>query len=89
VPTEHNPETGSTKLKRMILDQALQHIGIPMVLFSSETLAATDGSANPQPLVVEDAAEQAGVELSTLELFSFDAYRLQTALGETLGPARA
>ena len=85
MPTEHNPETASTELKRMILDQALQQVGIPMVLFSSETLEAGD-PGQPQPSVVEQAAAQADVDLPTLQLFSFDAYRLQAALGETLGP---
>ena len=86
MPTEHNPETASTRLKRMILDQALQEIGIPMVLFSSETLEAADAPGQPQPPVVEQAAVQADVDLPTLRLFSFDAYRLQSALGEALAP---
>ena len=43
MPTEHNPETGSTSLKRMILGQAMEATAIPMVLFSSDTLAGGDG----------------------------------------------
>ncbi len=45
MPTERNPETGSTSLKRMILDQAMEATAIPMALFSSDTLAGGDGPA--------------------------------------------
>jgi hypothetical protein len=85
MPTEHNPETGSTSLKRMILGQAMEATAIPMVLFSSDTLAGGDG-AEGQPEDVAAAAEDLGIDLDGLRLFSFDAYRLQSALGEALAP---
>jgi hypothetical protein len=85
VPTEHNPETNSTSLKRMILGQAVTGTAVPMVLFSSDTLAGGDDRADP-PQVVAQAAAHLGIDLDTLGLFSFDAYRLQSALGEGLAP---
>jgi hypothetical protein len=85
MPTEHNPETGSTSLKRMILGQAMEATAIPMVLFSSETLADGDGPGG-QPEGVARAAQDLDIDLDRLQLFSFDAYRLQSALGEALAP---
>ena len=85
MPTEHNPETGSTSLKRMILGQAMEATAIPMVLFSSDTLADGD-EPDGQPDAVARAATDLGIELDRLRLFSFDAYRLQSALGEGLAP---
>lgn len=85
MPTEHNPETGSTSLKRMILGQAMEATAIPMVLFSSDALADADIADDP-PEAVGRAAADLGIDLNTLELFSFDAYRLQAALGEGLAP---
>ena len=85
MPTERNPETGSTSLKRMILGQAMEATAIPMVLFSSDTLA--DGAGpDQQPDAVTRAAEGLGIDLADLRLFSYDAYRLQAALGEGLTP---
>ena len=85
MPTERNPETGSTSLKRMILGQAMEATAIPMVLFSSDTLSDGDGSA-AQPEAVVRAANDLDIDLDGLQLFSFDAYRLQSALGEALAP---
>lgn len=85
MPTEHNPETGSTSLKRMILGQAMEATAIPMVLFSSDTLAGGE-AADGQPDAVVRAAQQLSIDLHSLRLFSFDAYRLQSALGEALAP---
>lgn len=85
MPTEHNPETGSTGLKRMILGQAMQATAIPMVLFSSDTLVDGDGPG-AQPDTVARVASDLGIDLAGLRLFSFDAYRLQSALGEELAP---
>lgn len=85
MPTEHNPETGSTHLKRMIIGQAVEGTAIPMVLFSSDTLAAGDEGAD-QPEAVARAAAGLDIDPGTLGLFSFDAYRLQSALGEGLAP---
>ncbi|WP_250036433.1 hypothetical protein [Paractinoplanes maris] len=85
MPTEHNPETNSTKLKRMILSQSVEGTAIPMVLFSSDTLGDADDRAE-QPEVVARAAGGLGIDLDDLGLFSVDAYRLQSALGEGLAP---
>jgi hypothetical protein len=85
LPTERNPETGSTSLKRMILDQAMEATAIPMMLFSSDTLAGGDGPVEP-PDVVARAAGDLDIDLDDLRLFSYDAYRLQSALGEALAP---
>jgi hypothetical protein len=72
-------------LKRMILSQSVEGTAIPMVLFSDDTLAQGDASAD-QPEVVASAATGLGVDPDGLELFSYDAYRLQSALGEGLAP---
>ena len=85
MPSEHNPETGSTSLKRMILGQSMEATAIPMLLFSSDTLADGDEPAGPPDEVVR-AANGLEVDLDSLRLFSFDAYRLQSALGEALAP---
>jgi hypothetical protein len=87
MPTERNPETGSTSLKRMILDQAMEATAIPMVLFSSDTLADADGDGPAgQPDAVARAAGDLDIDLESLRLFSYDAYRLQAGLGEALAP---
>lgn len=85
MPTEHNPETGSTSLKRMILGQAMEATAIPMVLFGTDTIAPAAGP-DAQPDVVERAAADLDIDLDGLHLFSYDAYRLQSALGEGLAP---
>ncbi len=85
MPSEHNPETNSTHLKRMILGQAVEGTAIPMVLFSSDTLAGGDDPAG-HPEAVARAAGDLGIALDGLGLFSFDAYRLQSALGEAMAP---
>ena len=86
MPTEHNPETGSTSLKRMILGQAMEATAIPMMLFSGETLAGGGDRTDGQPDAVARAATDLGIDLDNLRLFSFDAYRLQSALGKGLAP---
>ena len=85
--TEHNPGTGSTSLKRMIIGQAMEATAIPMMLFSPDVLAGAGADAPDEtPDAVSRAAADLGIDLDTLELFSFDAYRLQFALGESLAP---
>lgn len=84
MPTEHNPQTGNTSLRRMILSQSVEGTAIPMVLFSDDTLAAE--APADRPGAVAAAAAGLGIDLDTLELFSYDAYRLQSALGEGLAP---
>jgi hypothetical protein len=84
VPTEQNPETTSTHLRRLILSQSVEGTAVPMVLFSDETLAA--GGDDTQPEEVARTAGDLGIDLVTLDLFSFDAYRLQSGLGQGLAP---
>ena len=72
-------------LKRLILSQSVEGTAIPMVLFSDDTLAAA-GDEDGRPEVVTRAAAGLGIDPDDLELFSFDAYRLQSALGEGLAP---
>ncbi|MGK5683619.1 hypothetical protein [Actinoplanes sp. URMC 104] len=85
MPTEHNPETNSTTLKRMILSQSVEGTAIPMVLFGDDTLAAAGDAAGGSEAVA-GAAAGLGIDLDALALFSVDAYRLQSALGERMAP---
>lgn len=85
MPSKENPRPASTHLRRLILSQSVAGTAVPMVLFSDETLAAGGDPAN-QPADVADAAAGLGVDLDDLELFSLDAYRLQSALGERMAP---
>jgi hypothetical protein len=55
----------------------------PMVLFRSDTPLAGDAPDRPPDAVVR-AATELGIDLDGRRLFSFDAYRIQTALGEGL-----
>jgi hypothetical protein len=72
-------------LKRMILSQSVEGTAIPMVLFGDDTLAAGGDDAE-QPEGLARAAAGLDIDPDGLELFSFDAYRLQSALGEGLAP---
>jgi hypothetical protein len=85
VPSERNPETNSTQLKRMIIGQSVAGTAVPMVLFGDDALIDVDGPAG-HPEAVSRAAADLGIDLDALELFSFDAYRLQSAVGEGLTP---
>ena len=72
-------------LKRLILSQSVEGTAIPMVLFSDDTLAAGSDEAGPTEVVVRTAADL-DIDPDGVELFSYDAYRLQSALGEGLAP---
>lgn len=85
MPSEHNPQTGSTHLRRMILSQSVEGTAVPMVLFSDGTVPGGDAEGG-HPEVVTRAAAGLGIDLDGLETFSFDAYRLQSALGAELAP---
>ena len=85
MPSEQNPEIGSTHLRRLILGQSVTGAAVPMVLFSDDTLAAGDDPAGAPEDVAQIAADL-GIDPETLGLFSYDAYRLQSALGERLDP---
>ena len=85
MPSEHNPQTGSTHLRRLILSQSVEGTAVPMVLFGDDTLPG-GGAGGDRPEIVTQAAAELGIDLDTLEMFSFDAYRLQAALGARLAP---
>jgi hypothetical protein len=70
----------------MILGQSVEGAAVPMVLFSDDTLAAGTPADGDHPETVARAAASLGIDLEALGLFSFDAYRLQSALGEELAP---
>jgi hypothetical protein len=72
-------------LKRMILSQSVEGTAIPMVLFSDDTLAA-GGPLSTAPDAVVRAAAGLQIDPDDLDLFSYDAYRLQSALGEGMAP---
>ena len=79
MPSEPTP---TSSLRRMILQQSVSGTAVPMLLFSDETLAAADASHGD----VERVAASLDIDLGELDLFSYDAYRLQSALGEGLAP---
>ena len=85
MPSEYNPQTGSTHLRRLILSQSVEGTAVPMVLFSDDT-GPGGGDPGGHPEVVTRAAAGLGLDLDGLEMFSFDAYRLQSALGAELAP---
>ena len=85
MPTKHNPQAGNTHRRRMILSQSVAGTAVPRVLSSHDTAPGAAGPAG-HPEVVTEAAAGLGIDLDALEMFSFDAYRLQSALGERLAP---
>lgn len=80
-------EWTSTDLRRFVLDQTGRGVAIPVLLFTTATLeaAAPEPGSPAADAAIRIAAEQ-GIDLATLELFSPDAYRLQSALGEAVLP---
>jgi hypothetical protein len=88
VPTDADP----SRLRRVILAQAEEPGGAAVLLFTTATLAdGADGAGDPvggaDGVVGRTAAE---MELDgPPELFSPDAYLLQSALGEQLLPGEA
>ena len=88
VPTDANP----SRLRRVILAQAHEPGGAAVLLFTSATLAdaapgVPRGAVDLDPVEqVARAAQELGTDPGTLELFTADAYLLQSALGERLLP---
>ena len=85
VPTDANP----SRLRRVILAQAHEPGGAAVLLFTSATLTGAaaevlEGAAGPDQ--VAQVARDLGTDPGTLELFTADAYLLQSALGERLLP---
>ncbi len=72
-------------LLRIVEAQGRTPGGIPVLLFTDETLAASDGGEEGS--VVAEAADQLGYDLESLELFSTESYLVQTVAGNlTVGP---
>ena len=74
----------STAFARFVWQQGRRGVGVPVLLFTDATLAATgaDGSAP----AVTAAAERAGLDPGRVELFSPEAYVLQGALAAAVLP---
>lgn len=79
VPTDANP----SRLREVILAQAFEPGGAVVVLFTSATLDARVGDAGSAD-VVERTATELQLDAVPPDLFSADAYLLQSALGEHL-----
>ena len=92
VPTDANP----SRLRQVILSQAFEPGGAVVLLFTSATLdgagpASEYGSDRPavEADVVEETAAELQLDAIPPDLFSADAYLLQSALGERLLSDRA
>ncbi len=89
VPSDADP----SPLRRVILDQAFEPGGAVVLLYTSATLDGADGSdeqSDDAPTRTVEATAGA-LELDTVppDLFTPDAYLLQSALGERLLPGDA
>lgn len=77
----------ASALRDIILAQSFQEVGIPVLLFTAESLGAAEhdpATGDPAlPVMAELGLDPAG-----LVLFSADAYLVQTALGARLLPER-
>ena len=72
-------------LLRIVERQGREPVGIPVLLFTDATLAAT-GDGRPGN-VVERAAADLGYDLAEVELFTTEGYLVQTVAGQsTVGP---
>jgi hypothetical protein len=74
---------------RIVEAQGRTPVGIPVLLFTDQTLAADYGNddANEDGSVVQQAAADLGYDLEALELFSTESYLVQTVAGQlTVGP---
>ena len=83
VPHDANP----SRLRRVILAQAHEPGGAVVLLFASATLAGTDAAGYRDEVgAVEETAAMLGLGPTAPDLFTADAYLLQSALGERLLP---
>jgi hypothetical protein len=72
-------------LLSIVEKQGREPVGIPVLLFTDATLAATGDEAPSD--VVQRAADDLGYDLDELELFSTESYLVQTVAGQlTVGP---
>lgn len=90
---QDGPPTELEPLRELIVAQGMQETGIFVLLFTSETVAATGTAAEvgrSQAVdLVEGKAGELGIDPVSLTLFSDDAYLLQAALGEAAAPENA
>lgn len=88
---QDGPPTAPEPLRDLIIAQGMQETGIFVLLFTSDTAAASGSDADGTAAagVVSDKATELGIDLAGLTLFSDDAYLLQAALGEALAPEAA
>ena len=89
---QDGPQTEPDSLRDLIVAQGMQETGIFVLLFTSETAAASPDDAATLAAsaeMVQGKASELGVDLDRLELFSDDAYLLQAALGEAAAPEAA
>jgi hypothetical protein len=84
------PLTEPQPLRDLIIAQGMQETGIFVLLFTSDTAAASGESADDDRAdeTVSSKAAELGVDTAELTLFSDEAYLLQAALGETFVPER-
>ena len=68
------------ELLRIVERQGREPAGIPVLLFTDATLAAADDPGETD--VVRQAAADLGVDLAETELFSTEAYLVQTVAGQ-------
>jgi hypothetical protein len=72
-------------LLRIVEQQGRLPVGIPVLLFTDATLAASD--VGEPTNVVRQAAADLGYDIERLELFSTESYLMQTVAGQlTVGP---
>lgn len=87
---QDGPPTELEPLRELIVAQGLQETGIFVLLFTGETSSAIaeagDARISRQAELVQRKADELGVDMQSLELFSDEAYLLQAALGETVLP---
>lgn len=83
------PESSAADLRRIVLEQTRAEVGIPVLLFTTATLAEADDPAETDAVdEVAAMAERLGLDPDGVELFSADAYLLQSALGESAARSR-
>jgi hypothetical protein len=82
---------------RIVEAQGRTPVGIPVLLFTDQTLAADDATydatddgnddAIEEGSIVQQAAADLGYDLEAIELFSTESYLVQTVAGQlTVGP---
>ncbi|RKT36057.1 hypothetical protein DEU34_0563 [Microbacterium sp. AG1240] len=75
-----------TDFVRIVEEQGRRPVGVPVLLFTDATLAATDETAaaagdRHSAHVIREAAAAIGVDLADVELFTTQAYLVQSVAG--------